>query len=310
MDILQEAATSLKPRSLDEMEVTLDLGDLALNSFTNESFDDLIARKGATTGNLVPLRKCRLVLRDGGRLRLVNPHPGASESSYLELQEMLLRAAGFTEVAIREPGPPLVVEAVKRKPLAEEQDFGMTVRELVDPQDIEATHEFARDIYYYKDFNYDTELVRHFDLHTDVFATYDKNGEMVSMARCALRVPGYDCPFMYATAPDGAHFHVPSRFRSIGEMMAINKEGKSGVVAFKRLMECLTQYICFIARLDSVWTTNDVNDPYTGNYYKTRFLMADMGVTLTYRDFGGKWNLICTDKVPELAAIHQDLFRR
>ena len=56
-------------------------------------------------------------------------------------------------------------------------------------------------------------------------------------------------------------------------------------------------------------TTYDAKDPYTGNYYKSKLLMEDTGVTLTYRDFGGKWNLICTDRILELRDLHRDMFK-
>jgi len=35
-----------------------------------------------------------------------------------------------------------------------------------------------------------------------------------------------------------------------------------------------------------------------------------MGIRLTYRDFGGKWNLLCTQKIAELHRLHHELFRR
>jgi hypothetical protein len=309
-DILRAESTNLKPRSEDEIDVTLDMGTLVLDDRIDDTFDDLIARGSGRGGNLLALKKCRHVLRDGGRLRLTNTHKGASEKAYLELQEMLLRAAGFTDMRLQEGSGPTVMECTKRAPVLEDEEFDMSVREIVDPEDVQKAHTFAHDYYYYKDFNYDFEVTRQFDLQTDIFAAYDKTGEMVALARCALRVPGYNCPFMYAVTEDGSHYRIPSRYRRSGEVMAIYKEGKNGVVGYKRLMEFLTQYAAHIAHADSIWTTNEVNDPYTGNLYKNKFMMEEMGAKLTYRDFGGKWNLLCTDKILELSAIHRGLFRR
>ncbi len=310
MDILQTSLEELRYDSLDALEITLDLGDLSLSALTNETFDDLIREERYHTGNLFPLRKCRHVLREGGSLRLTNPHPGAGDLEYQELQMLLLRAAGFADIAPVGDSSPLVVEARKRPAMAEEQEFGMVVREIVTPEDLALTHEFAREYYFYKDFTYDLDVARQFDLHTDVFVVYDKSAQIVALARNAMRVPGYNCPFMHATTDDGRHYAVPDRFRRIGEMMAIYKEGRDGVVGFKRLMEFLTQYIAYVACADSIWTTNDVNDPYTGNYYKSKFLMYDVGERLTYRNFGGKWNMLCTERVPELGKLHRELFRR
>jgi hypothetical protein len=310
MELLQASIADLQPGSLDTLEVTLDLGDLVLLDQVNESFDELIRQERDRTGVLVPLRKARHVLREGGRMRLHNTHPGADDPAYVELQEILLRAAGFTDAAAGNHDAPGVVEAVRRPAMVEQQEFGMMVRELTSPEDLARSHEFAREYYFYKDFNYNLEVARQFDLHTDVFAVYDKANQIVALARSAMRVPGYNCPFMYAVTDDGSHYQVPARFRRIGEMMAIYKEGRDGVVGFKRLMEFLTQYIAYVARADSIWTTYDVNDPYTGNYYKSKFLMDDIGERLTYRDFGGKWNLLCTERVQELGKIHRELFRK
>jgi hypothetical protein len=309
IDILLAPIGGLQADTLDDIEVTLDLGDLPIVEQTGESFDDLIARQARDPGNLLPLRKCRHVLRVGGTLRLTNTYAGPSDPRYLERQEILLNAAGFVDLNVS-AGKPLVVEARKRVPVLEEHEFGMVIRELVTPDEIAKSHEFARQYYFFKDFNYDLEVTRQFDLHTDTIACCDKNGEIVALARIGLRVPGYNCPFMYAVTEDGSHYRVPARFRRIGEVMAIYKEGRSGVVGYKRLMEYITQYAPQIAHADGIWTTNDVNDPYTGNYYKTKFKMEEMGPRLTYRDFGGKWNLLCTDKIQELEQIHEGLFRQ
>jgi hypothetical protein len=310
VDILKAPFSDLQHDSLEAMEATLDLGELSLSGQVTESFDDLVHKERFRTGNLFPLKKCRHVLREGGTLRLRNTYSGAFDEEYQELQKLLLCSAGFVDVVPTGEVSPFVVEARKRPAMVEEQEFGMVIREIMTPDELALTHEFAREYYFYKDFNYDIEVTRQFDLHTDVYAVYDKAGQIVALARCAMRVPGYNCPFMHATTDDGSHYTVPEQFRRIGEMMAIYKEGRDGVVAFKRLMEFLTQYIAYVACADSIWTTNDVTDPYTGNYYKSKFLMHDMGVRLTYRDFGGKWNLLCTDKVQELGKLHRELFRR
>ncbi len=309
IDVFRAPIGGLQAESLDEVEGTLDLGELPISEQVSESFDDLITRQGRDPGLLLPLRKCRHVLRVGGTLRLTNAYGGPVDPRYGERVVILLNAAGFQDVRVSHESP-LLVQGRKRALVREEHEFGMVVRELVTPEEIAASHEFARKYYFFKDFNYDLEVTRQFDLHTDTFATCDRNGEIVALARIALRAPGYNCPFMYAVTEDGSHFRVPPRFRRIGEVMAIYKEGRSGVVGYKRLMEFITQYAPQIAHADGIWTTNDVNDPYTGNYYKTKFMMEEMGARLTYRDFGGKWNLLCTEKIQELEQVHRGLFRQ
>lgn len=310
MELLQADIADLRQGSLDTLEVTLDLGDLVLLDQVNESFDDLIRQERDHTGILAPLRKARHVLREGGRLLLHNPHPGADAPAYQALQEMLLRTAGFTDAIVNGQAGSLLVEATRRPGVVEEQEYGMVVREIISPEDLARTHEFARDYYFYKDFNYDYEVARQFDLHSHVFAVYDKANQMVALSRSAMRVPGYNCPFMYAVSDAGGHYRVPERFRTIGEVCAIYKEGRDGVFAYKRMMEFIVHHLYLIALPDSIWTTYEVNDPFTGNLYKNKFKMEEMGVRLTYRDFGGKWNLLCTDKMQELHALHHDLFRK
>jgi len=310
MDLPHSAASHVSPSADESLDLALDMGDLVLLDQVTETFDDLIAREQYRSGLLASLKQARLALGEGGKLRLTNTHQGVHDASYLERLEMLLRVAGFVDVAPQGGASGNLVEAVRRPAVLEEQEYGMVVRELVTPEDIRKSNEFAREYYFYKDYNYDYEVARQFDLHSDVYAVFDKSGEMVALARAAVRVPGYYCPFMYAVTEDGSHFRMPAYRRRVGEIMAIYKEGKSGVVAYKRLMEFLTQYSFHIAHADTILTTYAVNDPYTGNYYKSKFMMEEAGAALTYRDFGGKWILLWTDKILELSKLHRDLFRK
>ena len=182
----------------------------------------------------------------------------------------------------------------------------------IEPEEIKRCHVFAKEFYFYKDFNYDLDVVKPFDLNCDHFAVYDMDGEIQSMARIILRVPGYYCPFMYATiAGDSgsSHFKIPGNEQRIGEIMAIYAAGKRGILAFKQMMEYLTQYGTDIAHFDSVWTTYDEEDNYTGTYYKNKFFMQETGEILQYRDFGGRWKLIYTDKIKELKEVHHRIFQ-
>jgi len=139
-------------------------------------------------------------------------------------------------------------------------------------------------------------VVKQFDLNSDLFVLYDSAGDICSIARLIIRVPDYYCSFMYATQatePKGAHYSIPEKHLRTSEIMALYREGKKGVVSFKYLMEYLTQYGTKIGHFDSVWTTYDECDNYTGTYYKNKFLMKETGVKLIYRDFGGLGCGIC-----------------
>jgi hypothetical protein len=309
-ELLHSGISDLQMGSQDALDVTLDLGELALEDQVNESFDDLIRQAKDVNGNLAPLKKCRHLLREGGTLRLRNPHTGADDPAYVELLEILFSAAGFTDVAVRNHASPILVEATRRPGIVEEQEYGMVVREVISPEERASAHEFARSYYFYHDFNYDLQVARQFDLHTDVYAVYDKNNQMVALSRIALRAPGYNCPFMYAVTDSGEHFRVARRHRRFGEVMAIYKEGRDGVFAYKRLMEFLVHWVPLVSFPDSIWTTYEINDPFTGNLYKNKFMMEETGARLTYRDFGGKWNLLCTEKIQELHKLHRNLFRK
>ena len=250
------------------------------------------------------------MLRDGGRLVLRNSSPEAAREGYFESQEMLLRVAGFTDVAAVSAGPPMVVQATRRPAVVEEYDHGIVLREVVDPAEVQACHEFAREYYYYKDFNYDFDVVRQFDLNADLYAVYDGSKRLAPSAAGSCACRGTTARSCTPSTDDGSHYEVPARFRRICEVMGLFKEGRGGVVAFKNLMEFLTQYAYYIAGVDSIWTTYDGNDPFTGTYYKSKLLMQESGVRLTYRDFGGKWNLIWTDRIVELRDLHRGMFKR
>ncbi len=295
---------------MDRIDLEMDLGDLEMKDQITDSFDDLIQAQRYRTGNLFDLTKARLLLKAGGQLRLVNTYPGPYDAIYLRNLDILLTKAGFTDLQTRAVDGVLLVSATRRPVITKQYRFNMTFRELIKPADIMRTHEFAKEIFYYKDNNYDIELSRQFDLNSDVFAVFDGSDELVSLGRVHARVPGYYPPFMYAEITDtGEHVRIPPRFERLLEVMSVYREGKFGVIAFKRLIEDLFQYGYEVAHYDSVWTTYDASDQYTGTYYKNRFLFEEFGVRLSYRDFGGEWNLIYSDQVKENCENRESLFR-
>ncbi|MEQ9367243.1 MAG: hypothetical protein RIF32_23630 [Leptospirales bacterium] len=295
---------------MDRIDLETDLGDLEMKDQITDSFDDLIRQERYRTGNLYDLTKARLLLKPGGDLRLVNAYPGPFDEIYLRNLDILLTKAGFDKIQTRPVDGVLLVSAKRRPILTRQYRFNMTFRELVKPADIMRTHEFAKEIFYYKDNNYDIELSRQFDLNSDVFAVFDGSDELVSLGRVHARVPGYYPPFMYAEITGSTeHIKIPARFVRFLEVMSVYREGKFGVIAFKRLIEDLFQYGYEVAHYDSVWTTYDASDQYTGTYYKNRFLFEEFGATLSYRDFGGIWNLIYSDRVKENCENRESLFR-
>ncbi len=298
--------------SFTEIELTMDLGDLVMLDQTNDTFDDLIKNEAYKKGNLYYLTKIRYMLKESGVLKLVNTYSGIKDAGYSNRLDMLLNKAGFINIEYPESGESSSVRCIKRPAESLDIGYGLTLREVYYPDEIYRCHLYAKEFYFYKDFNYDLDVVKQFDLNCDHFAVFDEDDEIYSLARIVLRVPGYYCPFMYATiaGDDGRHFRVEGKDDRIGEVMAIYSAGKRGVVAFKRMMEFLTQYGTDIAHFDSVWTTYDDEDAYTGMYYRNKFLMEDTGVKLKYSDFGGSWNLLVTRKIAELKALHNHIFRQ
>ncbi len=304
--------TNIEFDSVSEVELTTDLGQLIMKNQTDETFDELLKRNPYKSGNLFHLSRLRLMLHDNGIFNLINTYKGTIDNSYLTRMEILLNKAGFIDLEVINASDPLKIRAVKRPVETEELGYGLVLKEVIHPDEITRCHHFARDFYYYKDFNYNMEVVKQFDLNCDHFAVYDGNNEICSTSRIVIRVPGYCCPFMYATIagePNNKHVTIPGKDMKIGEVMAIYSAGRKGIVAFKRMMEYLTQYGTAIAHFDSVWTTYDDEDSYTGTYYKNKFIMEDTGIKLKYSDFGGIWNLLSTNKISELKELHHQVFR-
>ncbi len=292
--------------------ITVDLhfDDLQLAARTDESFDDLIARNQYHSGPLVALNELRLELGDNEAVRVAVR--GKTPAGVIEERNlnMLFHKAGFENIEYKKECSPPVVECVRRPVYTVPYDYGLFLKELIAPDDILRCHEFARKVYYYKDFHYDYDVTRQFDPNADVFAVVNAEEDILALGRSVIRLPGYTCPFMHATLPDGAHYSVPDRFVRICEVMGLYIEGREGIIAFKKLMESLTQYAYYIAQVDSIWTTYDEIDTYTGTYYRRKLLMESAGVKLSYRDFGGLWNLIYTDRIEELKDVNRNMFVR
>lgn len=291
-------------------QVEIDFGALVLDRFTNDTFDDLIARDAWRAEPLASLVKLRNETPDNAQVCIRNTYPSAvADGEYRSNMELLLNETGFVDVEVRQTADGQIVQARRRPLVLQECEHAMAIHEISHPEDVMQTHEFAREYYYYKDFNYDYDVVRQFDNHTDIFAVREDNGSILSIARSTVRVPGHNLPFMYAESVDGRNVSVPEGHHRICEIMALYREGKRGIIAFKRLIEYITQYLYYIGKFDSVWTTYDKSDTFTGTYYKNKFLMRDFGMTLVYRDFGGRWELIFSDRVEEAKNLYRRLFR-
>lgn len=282
---------------------------LELQSSADETFDDLIERRQYARGPLVALNELRNQTPDNGAVSVsINGCLPTSDTERRNLERLFLKA-GFV-AAVYDDGEVPTVHAVKRPPYVVEHEYGMSLQEMTSDFDIIRCHQFAEKMYYYKDFFYDYDVARQFDPNADVFAVVNDRGDILALGRSAIRLPGYNIPFMHARTLDGAGYEVPPDRVFICEVMGLYMEGREGVVAFKKLMESLTQYAYYIAQVDSVWTTYDEDDLYTGTYYRRKLLMEAVGAKLVYRDFGGLWNLIYTDKVAELKDVNEKMFSR
>jgi len=290
--------------------ITLRLENLELISSTAESFDDLIDQRRYSAGPLVALNSLRLDLAENEPVKVSIAGKAPSNSMEERNLKMLFHKAGFTKIEYTINGTGPSVYAVKRPLYIVPYGYGLFLKEFIEAKDILRCHDFAKSVYYFKDFNYDYEVSRQFDPNADVFAVVNSADKILALGRSVIRVPGYTCPFMHATLANGSHFRIPDRFGRICEVMGLYIEGREGIIAFKKLMESLTQYAYYIAGVDSIWTTYDEMDTYTGTYYRRKLLMEGAGVKLTYRDFGGLWNLIFTDRIEELRDIYENMFER
>lgn len=308
-ELAQVTLADIAPDSESSVELVLNLHDLEMRNQVRDSFDDLVARKQDSSGLLYELTKLRLLLRDNGQLRLINTFTGERDSDYRLRAEILLVKAGFHNFQFSDDDGRLVIEATRRPYLTERSRYDMTIREIVRPNESRLCHNFACNFYYYKDYNYDIDLAQQFDLNTDSFAVFDKAGQILAIARCAARVPGYYCPFMYATDEQGEHINIPPEHKRFCEVMVLFQDGKYGAIAFRSIVEFLTAFFHNVAHYDTLWTTYDITDEYTGTYYKTRFYMVEYNKRLTYRDFGSRWNLIYTQRIKDLCNHRHFLFK-
>ena len=291
-------------------KLELSVRDLHVVDSVEESFDDLIARNQWALGHLVPLNALRLELEEGEETEIhVTGLDLTDQKACIGLQTLFTKA-GFTHLQVVDVDTGVTISARKRPLIQKEYGNGIVLSEVIDPGEIARCHAFANEVFYYRDFNYDYEVARQFDPNADMFAVYNGNGDLLSIGRMVVRLPGYYCPFMLATLPDGSHWRVPKKHGRIGEVMGLYREGKEGSVGLKKLMEYLTQFAYYIAKIDSIWTTYDEADRFTGTYYKRKLLMRETGIQLVYRDFGGLWNLICTDKMSELKDVNETMFSR
>ena len=282
---------------------------LELQSSADYTFDDLIERRQYAYGPLVTLNELRHRTPDNGAISVNIDGCTPTDDVERHNLERLFLKAGFVAAVYDDSTAPTVT-AVKRPHYIVEHEYGMSLQEMTSEYDIIRCHQFAEKMYYFKDFYYDYDVARQFDPNADVFAVINDRGDILALGRSAIRLPGYNIPFMHARTEDGAQYEVPADRVYICEVMGLYMEGREGVVAFKKLMESLTQYAYYIAQVDSIWTTYDEEDLYTGTYYRRKLLMETDGAKLVYRDFGGLWNLIFTDKIAELKDVHENMFDR
>jgi hypothetical protein len=297
--------------TLDDLSLEFDFGPLDMKSRVEETFDDLIARRQFRFGPLCELRRARLLLRENAQLEILNHYSGEVDAEYFDRLDILLSAAGFTEMRLAsEAGArPMRITARKRPLLRREHRYKMQLRELVLPADVAKAHQFAQGIFTYKGNNYDFEVARQFDLHSDNFAIVDSNGEILALARLTWRAPGYYTPFMYAVTTEGEPIEIPVRFRRLHEIMMLSQNSRPGAVAFKLLSPSLFQYAHDIAHFDSSWSTYEAQDQLTGRFYNRKYTYKEYGSALVYGDFGGLWNLIYTDEISWLSENRDGFYK-
>lgn len=294
--------------AVDRYRIQIDLGPLPVKETLEDSFDELIERDGYALGPLPRLKQIRSELPPMREVVIENTFTGFRDDVYERRARLIIETAGFERVHRDPSGASSPYTATTRKPVTANYDYGMVLQEMLGEEEILRCHEFAREVYYYRDYNYDYSVARQFDPNADMFAVLSAEGSILGIGRAIISVPGYYCPFMYATTEDGRHVTIGEKEGKLCEVMGLYREGKQGIVAFKRLMSHLAIYAAEVARLDSIWTTYDESDEYTGRYYKRKLLMRETGHKLVYRDFGGLWDLVMTDNIQELAKAQPGMF--
>ncbi|MDA3940583.1 MAG: hypothetical protein PF693_14955 [Spirochaetia bacterium] len=171
----------VKIDSISELELKIDLGHLLMENQIDLTFDDLLNKAPNNKDNLYILSLIRLMLHPGGILNLINTYKGTIDKSYLTRMEILLNKAGFIDIEIRKTSSVHQIRTVRRQIETEDLNYGLTLKEIILPDEISRCHQFAKDFYYYKDFNYDLDVVKPFDLNCDHFAVYDEDGEILSL---------------------------------------------------------------------------------------------------------------------------------
>lgn len=199
---------NIEYNSVSEAGLTIDLGHLIMKNQINQTFGDLLNTQTHKEGNLYILSCLRLMINEGGILNLINQYKGEIDKSYLKRMEILLNKAGFVDIEIINTSSPMRIKAVRRPVETEKLGYGLVLKEIIEPDEISRCHQFARKFYFYKDFNYDMEVVEPFDLNCDHFAVFDEYNKIYCMARIIIRTPGHYCPFMYATIPDGQNVQL------------------------------------------------------------------------------------------------------
>lgn len=291
--------------SVTEASVDISTGPLEFGAEPDGDWNDLFERDQFRHGLLYELKRVRLLMREGGQLQIRLKRPANCHENYERNFDALLVKAGFRTVSFQGN----TLQTVKR-PLIRTGplEHRLSVCELEQPEDIEACHEFARDVFYYKDLMYDTELRRQFDPNSDYFGVFDENGEMLSVLVAVSRLPEYFCPFQYGETADGLRVSLPGHYGRVDEIMIAHRDGKVGVSAYKLLMKTFFNFLCEVAHPDAFVLCCEEDDRYTAEYYKNKFLMAEIGVRLTYRNSGTTWNVLLSDRMEEFCPGRAALF--
>ncbi len=300
-DIVAETARN----SIEEAALELAPGPLNFDTAPDGDWNDLLERDQFRHGLLYELKRVRLLLREGGRLQIRLRRPDDCHEHYARNFDAVLVKAGFTTVSFRED----IVETRKR-PLIHvgPLEHRLFVRELEQPEAIQACHDFAKEIFYYKDLIYDTEIRRQFNPNSDYFGVFDENGEMLSMLAATSRLPEYFCPFQYCETADGTRPAIRADYRRVDEITIAHREGKIGVSAYKLLMKAFFNFLCDVAHPDAFVLCCESDDRFTAEYYKNKFLMTEIGVRLTYHNSGTTWNVLLGDRLEELCPRRATLF--
>jgi len=249
------------------------------------TFGDLLKERDSFESPLLVLNYAYSILDEEGWISILPLEPDPDKY----IISKFLKCSKFADINFKGR---LVV--AKKRPLKKYAfDHGrLTFEETNSPETIKYIQYFAKGLF--KGHNFDFSIDDLFAPHSDFFVCYrTETKEIVSFLRYTWHLPKHPLPCMLATnIEDGSHLRLDDPLMGIqGEIFAPYISTISAVKSYKELIKNILEH-CLIIGATKVYTTYNVLEPISGEFFKKVFGFRDGGVVLRYGDFGGEWGLL------------------